>query len=158
MPKQFWHTLHNSAVLELQICCSEQKKNNITPTGTPDSSALPSALQTRSAVRRVVWTLESEAGNKVRGLLNPLLVRPSARPLVRPICAPSALICPSASNLRAVRPSASPLPHVRLSAHPPPVHPPATVCPSAHLPQSARPPPVRPVRIIQKLPTGLFWS
>ena len=66
----------------------------------------------------------------MRGLLNPLLVRPSARPLVRLIRAPSALIRPSA-HPPPVRPSASPLPHVRLSARPPlvrrspPVRPPS---------------------------------
>ena len=95
-------------------------------------------------VRRVVWALESEAGNKVRGLLNPLLVCPSARPLVRPVRAPSALIGPSARppvrlyspcrppvHPSPVHPSASLLLHVRLSARPPPVHPPTTVCLSA---------------------------
>ena len=57
------------------------------------------------------------------GLLNPLLIRPSARPLVRPVRALPALIRPSASNLRAIRPSA-PRPPVRLSFAPrPPVRP-----------------------------------
>ena len=87
----------------------------------------------------------------MRGLLNPLLVRPSARLPVRPVRAPSALIRPSARPLvrlhspcrppvrpSPVRPSASPLPHVRLSARPPPIRP-----PSAH-PLVRLSPPVRP--------------
>ena len=80
-------------------------------------------------------------GNEVRGLLNPLLVRLSARPPVRLVCASSALIRPSARppvRPSPVCPSASPLPHVCLSARPPPVRPPATVRPSAPRP------PVRP--------------
>ena len=89
----------------------------------------------------------------MRGLLNPLFVRPSARPPVRPVRAPSALIRPSArppvrlhSPCRPpvrpspVRPSASPLPHVRLSARPP-----ATVRPSAPRP------PVRPPSALSAL-------
>ena len=74
----------------------------------------------------------------MRGLLNPLLVHPSARPLVRPVRAPSVLIRPSASNLRAVC----------LSAHPPLLCPtsacPPVRLPSARPPQFARPPPIRP--------------
>ena len=148
MPKQFWHTLHNSAVPELQICRLEQKKEYHNPGWDP--SALPSALQTRSAVRRVVWALESEAGNKVRGHLNPLLVRLSVQPLVHPVRAPSALIRLSAS------------PPVRLhSPCRPLVHPSASILRAVRLP-ARRSPPVRPpstpVRISQKLPTVLFWS
>ena len=107
MLKQFLHILHNSAVPELQICCSEQKR--IRKPGW-DPSALPSALQTCSAVRQVVRAQESEVGNEVRGLLNPLLVCLSARPpinpnprLVRSLCHSSALSAP----------------HLLLSAHPP---------------------------------------
>ena len=106
-----------------------------------DPSTLPSALQTRSAMKRVVWAQESEVGNEVRGLLNPLLVRPSACPLVRPVCAPSALMRPSARP--PVRLHSACRPPVRLSA----THPPS-VCPSAprppvHLSFAPRPP-VRP--------------
>ena len=94
----------------------------------------------------------------MRGLLNPLLVRPSAQPLVRPVRAPSALIRLSArppvhlhSPCRLpIRPSA-PRPPIRLSFAPrlpvrssasrPPVPPPqsarsALICPC---------PPVRPL-------------
>ena len=117
----------------------------------------------------------------MRGLLNPLLVRLSARPLVRPVRAPSALIRPFARppvrlhspwrppvRPSPVRPSAHPLsarppllfpmsacPPVRLlSARPPQSARPPLVRPSACPPQSARPPPVLPVllvRIIQKI-------
>ena len=85
-------------------------------------------------------------GNKVRGLLNPLLVRSSAQPLVRPVRALSALIRPSAHppvRLHSlccplVCPSA-PRPPVRLSFAPsPPVH------PSASRPPARRNPLVRP--------------
>ena len=107
MLKQFWHTLHNSVVLELQICCSEQKKS--CKSGW-DPSAFSSALQTHSTVRQVVWARESEVGNEVQGLLNPLLIRPSA------------------SILRAVR----------RSAHPPPIRPPSTR-PPIHLSFAPRP-------------------
>ena len=88
----------------------------------------------------------------MRGLLNPLLVRSSARPLVRPVHAPSALIRPSArspvrlqSRCRPpIRPSAPRLP-VRLSFAPrPPLRssasrPPARHSPPVH-PSSTRPP------------------
>ena len=132
MPKKIWHTLHNSVVPKLQICCLEQKKEQHKPSWDP--SALPSALQTRFAVRRVFWALESEVQNEVWGLLNPLLVRLSAGLLVRPVRAPLALMRPSAS------------PPVRLhSTCRSPVCPSASVCSSArHSPPVHPRPPVRP--------------
>ena len=86
----------------------------------------------------------------MRGLLKPLLlVRPSARPLVCPVRAPSALIRPSARppipHLPACL-SFAPRPPVRPSAsrpparHSPPVRPSASVRPSAPRPPRPRHP------------------
>ena len=71
-----------------------------------------------SAMRQVVWARESEVGNEVQGLLNPLFVRPSASwpyprsvrsyPLVR--SSARLPVRPSASILRAICPSAPRLP------------------------------------------------
>ena len=81
------------------------------------------------------------------GLLNPLLVRPSAQPLVHPVRAPSALICLSARP--PVRPHSPCRPLVHPSAPRPPFLCPTSACPpvrlpSARPPQSARPPSIRP--------------
>ena len=90
----------------------------------------------------------------VRQSTNPP-TRPSASPPVRQSANPSARpplrppVHPSARTPAFVWPSARP-PIVR--PRPPPVRPCPPVRPSAH------PPPVRPVRVIQKLPTSLFWS
>ena len=100
-----------------------------------------------SAVRQVVWTRESEVENEVRGLLNPLLVRPSAS---RPYPCPVRSYPPVRFPLD--RPSACPLdrpstcPPVRLySMCRPPVRSPSApvrsstlVCPSALCPPRLR--------------------
>ena len=65
----------------------------------------------------------------MRGLLNPLLVRPFARPLVRPVRTPSALIRLSA------RPPIRP-PFAR-----PPLLCPTSACPPVRLPSTPHPPP-----------------
>ena len=74
------------------------------------------------------------------GLLNPLLVRPSARPLIRPGRTLSALIRPSARPPPFSMPSAHP--PVRLSFAPSP-----PVRPSASRPPARRSPPVCPLPV-----------